>query len=359
MKSILVVVSVIAVALVGGFYWRATVNNDDVAVGETTYVVAERRTIASTVLATGVIRLRVGAEVRVGSQMSGIVNELNVTVGTKIDKGDVIAQIDSRGLQARLAQAQAQVRVLEQEVERAKVELARAQGLDVRKLVARTDVEDRTLDLADANARLEKSRRDAEVVETDLGYAVIRAPIAGTIASVATQKGETVAASFSTPTFVTIIADDALEVVAMVDETDIGAIEAGNSVEFTVESYPALEFIGTVKQIAPKGAIISGVVNFEVMIDIESDVAGLKPDMTANVSIRTAEREAVVLTTGAILRDGFARYVFIEKDDGELARRSVTTGTRDTGFTEIRQGIAPGDRVAIVPQSAVGGNVRR
>jgi macrolide-specific efflux system membrane fusion protein len=357
MKGALVAVGIAALLIAGGVYWTTAVNTGDVVVGETTYAVAERRTIASTILATGVIRLRVGAEVRVGSQFSGIVEELNVTVGSKIKKGDVIARIDSRSLEARLAQAEAQVHVFEQEVKRARVELARAQGLDVKKLVARTEVEDRSLDLADALARLEKSRRDAEVVETDLGYAAIQAPISGTIASVTTQKGETVAASFATPTFVTIIADDALEVVAMVDETDIGTVEEGNSVMFTVESYPAMEFTGTVKQIAPKGAIISGVVNFEVMIDIESGAASLKPDMTANVSVRTAEREAVVLPTGAVLRDGFARYVFID-NDGELVRRPVTIGTRDTGFTEIRQGIAPGDRVAIVPQSDVGQNAR-
>jgi len=356
-KGVLVTIGVVAAIAAGGMYWRTTVNTDDVTIGEMTYVLAERRTIASTVLATGVIRLRVGAEVRVGSQMSGIVEELNVTVGAKIEEGDVIARIDSRSLEARLAQAQAQIRVIEQEVERAKVELARAQELDVKKLVARTEVEDRTLDLAEASARLEKSRRDAEVVETDLGYAVIRAPIAGTIASVTTQRGETVAAAFSTPTFVTIIADDALEVVAMVDETDIGTVEEGNEVLFTVESYPAMDFSGTVKQVAPKGAIISGVVNFEVMIDIESDTVVLKPDMTANVSVRTAEREAVVLPTGAVLRDGFARYVFLD-EGGELVRRPVTIGTRDTGFTEIRQGVAPGDRVAIVPQSGNGQNGR-
>jgi len=357
MKGTLVVIGIVAMMIAAGMYWKLTASTDDAVVGEITYAVAESRTIASTILATGVIRLRVGAEVRVGSQMSGIVNELNVTVGSKIEKDDIIARIDSRGLEARLAQSQAQVRVVEQEVERAKVELARAQRLDVKKLVARTEVEDRTLDLADARARFEKSRRDAEVVETDLGYAEIRAPIAGTIASVTTQKGETVAAAFTTPTFVTIIADNALEVVAMVDETDIGTIEEGNAVMFTIESYPAMEFTGTVKQIAPMGAIISGVVNFEVMVNINSDASVLKPDMTANVSIRTAEREAVVLPTGAILRDGFARYVLIHDGD-ELVRRPITIGTRDTGFTEIRQGIKPGERVAIVPQSDVGENLR-
>ena len=288
-----------------------------------------------------------------GSQLSGIVEEINVTVGSKIERGDVIARIDSRGLEAQLAQARAQVSVLEQEVQRAEVELARVQQLDIEQLVARTDVEDRTLDLADARARLEKVRRDSAVVETDLAYAVIRAPISGTVASVSIRRGETVAASFSTPTFVTIIDDDALELVAMVDETDIGNVDVANSAVFTVEAYPSLEFEGHVKQIAPKGTIISGVVNYQVMIGIDSPADVLKPDMTANVSVRTAEREALVLPTQAVQRDGFERFVYIEQD-GELARRAVVVGTRDAGLTEIRRGITPADRVLIGPLPGIG-----
>lgn len=314
------------------------------------YTTVETRSIASTVLATGIIRLRVGAEVRVGSQLSGIVEELNVVVGSKIAKGDVLARIDSRSLQARLEQANAQARVLQQEVKRAEVELERARQLDLQKLAPANDIEDRTLDLANAQARLEKARRDAAVVETDLQYAVITAPITGIVASVATQKGETVAASFETPTFATIIAVDALELVALVDETDIGTVEPGNAVYFTVEAYPIQEFQGVVKQIAPKGTIISGVVNFEVMIDIQSPVTALKPDMTANVSIRTAEREALVLPSNALQRDGFDQYVFVE-ENGAITRRNVSVGTREAGFTEIRQGLSKGSKVALVTRS--------
>jgi macrolide-specific efflux system membrane fusion protein len=352
MKAGLLIPAIAAAAVIGGgVYWgRGLVTADNNDAQAAVYAMPERRTIASTVLATGLIRLRVGAEVRVGSQLSGIVEELNVIVGSKIKQGDVLAKIDSRGLEARLAQARSQVNVLEQEVRRAEVELARAQQLDFEKLVARTEVEDRALDLAEAKARLEKARRDADVVATDLEYAVIRAPISGTVASVSTQKGETVAAAFNTPTFATIIEDGAMELVAMVDETDIGTVDRGNSVLFTVEAYPANEFEGHVKQIAPKGSIISGVVNFEVMIDIDSPVGRLKPDMTANVSIRTAEREAFVLPNEAVQRDGFERFVFVDRD-GELVRRSVTVGTREAGFTEIRQGIGPGDRVAILSRA--------
>jgi RND family efflux transporter MFP subunit len=309
----------------------------------------ERRTIAASVLATGIVRLRVGGEVRVGAQLSGIVEKLNVEVGSKVNRGDIIAKIDSRGLEARLAQQRAQIGVAEQEVRRAQVELARARRLDEKKLVAESQVEDAAIALDEAQAKLEKAKRDAAVVETDLTYAVIRSPITGTVASVATQEGETVQASFNTPTFATIIEDGALELIAMVDETDIGNVAVGNPVTFTVEAYPAKEFEAHVARIAPKGTVISGVVNFEVMSKIESPVELLKPDMTANVSIRTAQREALVIPNAAIQRDGSERFVWVDKD-GTLTRRAITIGTRDTSFTEIRTGIGPGDRVLVGPQ---------
>jgi RND family efflux transporter MFP subunit len=339
-------------SVIGGAVWWGfgESGNDTGSITVDGYTTVETRSIASTILATGIIRLRVGAEVRVGSQLSGIVEELNVVVGSKIKQGDVIARIDSRSLQARLDQANAQVKVLRQEVRRAEVELERARQLDIKNLAPANDVEDRMLDLADAQARMEKARRDAAVVQSDLQYAIIHAPITGTVASVSTQKGETVTASFETPTFATIIAEDALELVAMVDETDIGTVETGNPVFFTVEAYPTQEFAGGVKQIAPKGSIISGVVNFEVMINIESPLAALKPDMTANVSIRTAERDALVLPTQAIARDGFDQYVYVE-ENGELVRRSVSVGTREAAFTEIRQGLSKQDKVALVTRT--------
>jgi HlyD family secretion protein len=351
-KTGVIVGVLVAASLTGAAWWWLGTNSDDeIGINVSRYATVEIRPIASTVLATGIIRLRVGGEVRVGSQLSGIVEELNVIVGAKIDKGDVIARIDSRSLQARLDQATAQVNVLEQEVRRAEVELERARQLDSENLAPATDVEDRTLDLAESQARLEKARRDAAVVLSDLQYAVIRSPISGTVASVSTQKGETVAASFNTPTFATIIAEDALELVAMVDETDIGTVEPVNSVYFTVEAYPAIEFEGVVRQIAPKGTIISGVVNFEVMISIDSPIDVLKPDMTANVAIRTAERQALVLPSEAIQRDGFEQFVHIEEND-ELVRRGISAGTREAGFTEIRQGLDAGDTVAIVTGTA-------
>ncbi|HYL99930.1 MAG TPA: HlyD family secretion protein [Blastocatellia bacterium] len=119
----------------------------------------------------------------------------------------------------------------------------------------------------------------------------ITAPVSGTVASVATQEGETVAASFAAPTFITIIEDKALELVAMVDETDISNVHIGDPVTFTVETYPSRDLGGVVKRIAPKATIVSGVVNYEVGIEIgRKEISLLKPDMTANISIRQREQ---------------------------------------------------------------------
>ncbi len=329
-----------AIALAVAAYWWFARPDAAPVTGAVRMVKPEHRTVASSVLATGVVRLRVGAEVRVGSQVSGIVRELNVTVGSHIERGAVIARIDSRSIEARLAQARAQ------DVARARVELARVQRLEAQQLVAASEVEDRGLALAEANAKLEKARRDVAVVETELGYTVIRAPIAGTVASVATQEGETVAASFTTPTFVTIIGDDALQLVAMVDETDIGGVAAGNAVTFSVEAFPSEEFTGHVERVAPKGTIVSGVVNYEVMIGIDSPANLLKPDMTANVTIETAQRTALVVPNEAILRDGSDRYVYVEAG-GKRERRPVTVGAREGGVTEIRRGVSADDSVLI------------
>jgi macrolide-specific efflux system membrane fusion protein len=336
-------------ALAGGFYLFPRLGPGAAdAVAARRFAIPERRRIAASVVATGVVRLRTGAEVRVGSQVSGIVEKLNVTVGSRIRRGDVIARIDSRGLQARLAQARAQVGVVEQDLRAAQVEQQRLARLAEQKLVAASQAEDAQIAVAQAQARLEKARRDAAVVDTELGYAVIRAPIAGTVASVSTQEGETVAASFSAPTFVTIIGENALQLIALVDETDIGGVSPGNPVSFTVEAYPAQEFSAAVLSVAPKGTIISGVVNYEVMIRITSDPGPLRPDMTANVSIRTAEREALVVPGSSIQREASERFVWVAQGN-DVARRDVVTGTREGAFTEIRRGLSGAERVLLNP----------
>ena len=251
-----------------------------------------RRPAAVTVNATGTVRLRVGSEVRVGSQLSGIVKRLHVTVGSHVARGSLIAEIDDRSVRARLAQAEAQAAWDRATLEKSRVDSKRGQQLLSEGLASPQQAEDLALALREAEAKYEKSLRDRDAVRVDASYVLIRAPISGTIATVSTQEGETVAAALAAPTFVTIIGDRALQLVAMVDETDIAGVHPGDPVTFSVDSYPSRDFAGTVISIAPRATIVSGVVNYEVTIEIVRDAELLKPDMTANVTVRTARRES-------------------------------------------------------------------
>ena len=305
---------------------------------------AERRKIGNAVNATGTVRLRVGSEVRVGSQLSGIVKKLHVTVGSHVNAADVIAEIDDAPIQARLAQAEAQAELDHATMWRAKVNADRANQLGSQGLIPLQQQQDMQLALREAEAKYEKSMRDRDLVKVDLDYVRIRAPISGIVASVSTQEGETVAASFAAPTFVTVIGDNSLQLVAMVDETDIASVRRGNPASFTVDSYPARDFPGAVESVAPKATIVSGVVNYEVTINIKSGANMLKPDMTANVSIDTAQHEALVVPSEAVQHDGEQTFVNVLSPTGPQ-RRPIVTGTKEGGVTEIKKGISVEDEV--------------
>jgi len=323
-----------------------TRTNNKPATEKERIVHAEQRRIGAIVNATGVVRLRVGSEVRVGSQLSGIVKKLNATVGSHVEAGDIIAEIDDRTIRARLADSEAQAEMERASMERARVNYERAHLLASKRVVAAQEDEDLRLALDEAKAKYQKSLRDCDLVRVDLNYVTIRAPISGTVASVSTQEGETVAAAFATPTFVTIIGDHALQLVAMVDENDIAGVQASNAATFTADALPAQEFSGAVESIAPKATIVSSVVNYEVTIAIRDDTAALKPDMTANVSIQTAQHDALLLPAGAIRREGDQTFVYVAAKNGR-ERKAVAVGSKENGMIEIKKGIGPDDAVLL------------
>ncbi len=190
------------------------------------------------------------------------------------------------------------------------------------------------------------------MVESDLPYLTIRAPIAGIVASVSTQQGETVAASFNAPTFVTIIEDNELELIAMVDETDIGNVRPANPVIFSTETFPSQEFRGVVERVAPKATIISGVVNYETRIAIQTGSSVLKPDMTANVTISTARRRVLMVPAEAIHKDAAEAFVYVVQN-GQAEKRAVVMGSRDGSWTEVKKGLAASDSVLIEDPLAI------
>ncbi|HEX7253361.1 MAG TPA: efflux RND transporter periplasmic adaptor subunit, partial [Thermoanaerobaculia bacterium] len=249
-----------------------------------------------------------------------------------------------------VAQAEALVRQDEVDLQKARRDLERGRRVLAEGLLSNQQGEDLEWSAASADAKLGKARADLSAARVDLGYAIIRAPIAGTVASVSTQEGETVAASFTAPTFVTIVETDALELVAMVDEVDIGGVHPGDKVSFTVEAYPNKDLSGTVRRVNPTATIISGVVNYEVVIGFAGDIPFLKPDMTANVAVRIAEREALVVPNAAVHESGDEKFVYV-LENGQTRKRLVRTGSRTASETEIQRGLTEQDRLVLGPSA--------
>lgn len=337
--------AILALIVVGGIggvvVWRLLVVRRTTRASPpgTHWVMPQERVIKTEVNATGVMRLKTGALVRVGAQLSGIVRRLFVTVGSTVTQGQVIAEIDSRPVEARLQQAKAQLAQARVTMSKAAIDASRSDQLYTAGIISKQQWQDAHSSLDAASASVQVAQAGVQDASVDLDYVEIRAPITGMVSSVSTQQGETVASAFATPTFVTIIQKNALEVVAMVDEADIGNVRAGESAVFTTETWPDREFTGSVIRINPVGTIISGVVNYEVTIAILKDVALLKPDMTANVNIATAERKALLIPPECVHRESDGAFVYARSATGQPARTAVTVGSRSAAGMEILRGL--------------------
>lgn len=354
MKTRTWAVSAVSVAAIATLAWYlasdSSLSGTGVTGGDVSYrtTTIERRNIGSTVLATGVIRPRVGAEVQVGSRVSGILSELHVTVGDQVSAGQLLAVLDPTELRARRDLAKAQLEAAIADERFAEVDLGRARQMLDEEVVtqAEFDAAERAFDAAAAGVR--QAEAALESAEIQVGYTRITAPIAGVVASVSTQVGETVAASFASPTFVTIIDLERLEVRAYVDETDIGRVEAGQTATFTVDTYLDTEFTGIVTAIQPAAEIVDNVVNYVTLIEIGPTQGKiLRPEMTTTVNIVLEGREDVLaLPNGAVRRDADGVFAYVPGPLGP-ERRAIGTGYRGSDYTEVLEGLAEGEEVIV------------
>ncbi len=311
-------------------------------------VEVSRRDIGSTVFALGIIKPMVGAEVRVGSRISGVVNRLRANIGDYVEAGAVIAELDDAELRARLAQARASLEKTNIEYEQTRKVYERQRQLFENQHISEYEFDVAQSSFAAAKAQLMQAEANLELAKIQLSYATIRSPTSGVIASVSTQEGEAVAAGLAAPTFVNIIDLHRLEVHTYVDETDIGKIDIGQQAAFTVDTYPGMEFPGKVTAIYPKAVIQDNVVNYIVTVEIlDFKDRILRPEMTANVTITLEERKGVLaVPTTAIYRDRGERYVMVPEGDKHV-RKTVNVGWRDGMYTEILEGLDDGDLVLI------------
>lgn len=312
----------------------------------TQLIAAKSRFIKSTV-ARGLIEPKVGAEVKVGSQISGIVKRMLVGVGERVTRGEVLAELDDAPQLAQIATIGAQLNEDKIQWDYARKELDRLIRLASRpggRLVSEQAVDEQRQKMNVNEAEYQRVSAELKEAQITLGYTQIRAPIDGTIASISTYRGETVAASFAAPTFVVIVDLNNLEIRAYVDEADIGSVHVGQGVDFRIESFPDRVLHGVVRAINPKPEVVNNVVNYVVLVDFTAPRAiVVRPEMTVHVDfILDVREDAVVVSNRALLREDSTDFVVIRRGD-RWSKVPVTTGLRDSGKIEILSGLTAGE----------------
>lgn len=338
--------AILAIAIVA-FLVSSRTGNGKPETAVTTAVV-EKRDMGSLVQATGIIKPKVGAEVKVGARITGKVEHLYANIGDRVRKGQVLVRLEQDDLKARADQAEAAYLEVAAAFDKAKNDLERDKPLAQAGYISQQNI-DALQNVHDmAKARVMKAKADKDYAKAQLSYATITAPMGGTIASVTTQQGETVAAGLNAPTFITIIDLNKLEVNAYIDETDVGKISVGQEALFTVDTFADKDFKGKVTAIYPRAVLQENVVNYITLISIENSEGKLKPDMTANVTITLKKKKGVLAVPGAaVAREGGKKYVMLQAQDGKATRREVKTGWKEDSYLEITTGLKEGEIVLI------------
>jgi HlyD family secretion protein len=326
-----------------------------------------RGDIQQAITATGTVNAV--TTVLVGTQVSGTIKELFVDFNSHVKKGQLIAQIDPEMFEAQAAQARANVTKADAAFQDAERTLKRNQELFSRNLVPRSDLDTAETNYYSSKAQLEQAKAALRVSETNLRYTRILSPVDGVVISRNVDIGQTVAASFQTPTLFTIAQDlTKMQINTNVAESDIGMVQVGQDVEFTVDAYPDTTFKGKVWQIRQAPITVQNVVTYDVVIQVDNRDLKLMPGMTANVTIIIVTKHDVLRITNAVLRfrmtdkaagdgssaarggsaagmKGPAVWVL---ENGKPRRVAITPGISDGTYTEIASGdIKEGQNVII------------
>ncbi|MDB6028650.1 MAG: efflux transporter, family, subunit [Verrucomicrobiales bacterium] len=260
-----------------------------------------RGDITQVVTATGILNPLLS--VQVGSQISGAIQKIMVDYNSPVTEGQVIAQIDPATYQASVHQAEGDLANAKAALELTRLNAKRAEELVKSKLIAQADYDKATADWHQAEAQVKLKEASLERAKVDLSRCTIYAPVSGIVISRSVDVGQTVAASFNTPTLFLIANDLAkMQIDANVSEADIGGIEVGQSVKFTVDAFPTRTFHGKVTQVRNAPITVQNVVTYDTVIEVSNADLKLKPGMTANVSIVIAERNGVLTIPNGAFR---------------------------------------------------------
>lgn len=355
-KKTLVIVAVAAIAALA--VWLLSGGKKEEKITFDTAAVAPAN-IMNSITATGTIEPV--TSVTVGTQVSGIVSKLYVDYNSVVKKGQVIAELDKTNLMSQLNTAKTQLATAQSQLNYQTANYKRYKTLFEKGLVAADDFDNAKLSYTQAKEQVASAKEEVQRAQTNLGYATITSPIDGVVLSKSVEEGQTVAASFSTPELFTIAQDlTNMQVVADVDEADIGDVKEGERVTFTVDAYPDDTFEGEVKQVRQEATTTNNVVTYEVVISAPNADLKLKPGLTANVTIYTAERKGVLSVPSKALRFtpqketvGKMKIVDVANaknkvwtiEGNSIVAHKVNIGMTDGTNTQIVGGIAEGTKI--------------
>ncbi|MBR5688106.1 MAG: efflux RND transporter periplasmic adaptor subunit [Prevotella sp.] len=347
-------IPVLILAIIALAWWLMSGGKEEKKVEFLTAKVEEAN-LQNSVTATGTIEPV--TSVTVGTQVSGIVSKLYVDYNSEVKKGQVIAELDKTNLMSELNTAKANLASVQSAYNYQQSNYNRYQTLFNKGLISANDFENARLNFQQAKEQVATAQEQVKRAQTNLGYATITSPIDGIVLSKSVEEGQTVAASFSTPELFKIAKDlTNMQVVANVDEADIGNVKAGERVSFTVDAYPDDTFEGSVTQVRQEATTTNNVVTYEVVINAPNSSMKLKPGLTANVTIYTAERQGVLCVPSKALRFTPVKEAVGDKkiedcqgknkvwvlEGNTLKARSVQIGMSDGSHTEVISGISKG-----------------
>ncbi len=342
---------------------------------ETTRI--ERGRMENSVTATGTVEPI--TQVEIGTQVSGIIDKIFVDYNSRVTANQVIAELDRTVLKQELNSAQADLNSTKNEFEYQEKNFKRTKELYAKNMVSQSNYDEAEYNYNRSKNSYEKAKASYKKAQTNLGYATIYSPIDGVVISRAVDVGQTVAASFSTPTLFTIANNlTDMQVIADVDEADIGQVAEGLTVQFTVDAFPDDIFQGEVISVRIEPITTNNVVTYEVVINAPNPQEKLKPGMTANVSIYAMRKNNVLLLPLKATRfmppaewmadrpghdaekrpetghgdpdmpprlPDSVKIVWVKNTAGQPEMRQVKTGVSDGIYYEILDGLQAGDEV--------------
>lgn len=322
--------------------------------------------ISNSVTATG--KVEPVTEVEVGTQVSGKIDKIHVDYNSKVKKGQLLAELDRSTLTTSLESAKTDYNNALNEYGYYKKVYDRNVALHEKNLISDAEFEEVEFQFMKATNSLRKSKYEVDRAKTNLGYATITSPINGVVISVEVEEGQTVAASMTTPTLF-VIAENLvdMQVVANIDEADIGQVAEGQKVEFTVDAYPNDKFSGIVRQVRLEPTTTSNVVTYEVIVDAKNPDLKLKPGLTANIAVMSLYKDSILTIPAKALKfqmeekllppnmkavaldpeEITGQTVWVVKDRDLAEQRNVKTGVTNGSRVEIISGLEEGEKVIV------------